>query len=646
MRRLPRRDFDVYEFKEEDEEVESASGRFVSRIGKHGRWREDQAVSRFSFLKSISQDMFDDQTSLAGEINESFIRMEASCPATPNPADASSDCSLSDKLSNETHRCTESDDENSWMSSPEDIEKGSLHCPVSSNHWNGTTEDEDVDIPVIILAEYVICGTKLFSECQLTFFPDRIKIQCSEICGKEFSTECEITEIDRISCQWSQSVGTTWVKIWLKSNPSCETVLDACRSSVLKFSVLDFDWFDKERKIMILAPRYKTIWSTTPEVKSSDEEEEAKSFRLNISRYHLPDFMGPCDEVIYPKGDPDAVSISKRDVDLLQPETFINDTIIDFYIKYLINKLPPKERPRFHFFNSFFFRKLVDLDKDPLSTAEGRTAFLRVRKWTRKVNIFEKDYLFIPVNYNLHWSLLVICHPGEVSFLKEDSVREACKVPCVLHMDSMKGNHDGLKKLIQSYLWEEWKERHLTSNEDTSKSSIFSSLRFIPLELPQQQNAFDCGFFLLHYVELFLKEAPANFNPFTITKFSNFLNEDWFVPEEASRKRFIVRNLIYELFRGGSKEESHPSPSSSCHSPQEEQVPREQVQEEEEGMEMEALAVEPPLEGEAKLASWVVADSLESDDDDGENEEERDSVRDDAELHTHKRCRAVLEDDP
>lgn len=39
------------------------------------------------------------------------------------------------------------------------------------------------------------------------------------------------------------------------------------------------------------------------------------------------------DEVIYPKGDPDAVSISMRDVELLQPETFINDTIIDFYIK-------------------------------------------------------------------------------------------------------------------------------------------------------------------------------------------------------------------------------------------------------------------------------------------------------------------------
>lgn len=44
-------------------------------------------------------------------------------------------------------------------------------------------------------------------------------------------------------------------------------------------------------------------------------------------------FDEPFEEVVYPKGDPDAVSISKRDVDLLQPETFVNDTIIDFYIQ-------------------------------------------------------------------------------------------------------------------------------------------------------------------------------------------------------------------------------------------------------------------------------------------------------------------------
>ena len=67
--------------------------------------------------------------------------------------------------------------------------------------------------------------------------------------------------------------------------------------------------------------------------------------------------------------------------------------------RYLKNEMQPEERHRFHFFNSFFFRKLIDLDKDPLSAFESKAAFQRVRKWTRKVNLFEKDYVFIPVNF-------------------------------------------------------------------------------------------------------------------------------------------------------------------------------------------------------------------------------------------------------
>lgn len=45
------------------------------------------------------------------------------------------------------------------------------------------------------------------------------------------------------------------------------------------------------------------------------------------------------------------------------------------------------------------------------------------------------------------------------------------------------------------------------------------------VQLPQQQNSFDCGLFLLHYAELFLEEAPLNFNPFKITKLSKFVSE-------------------------------------------------------------------------------------------------------------------------
>ncbi|GKD85196.1 zinc finger, CCHC-type containing LTR copia-type gag-polypeptide [Tanacetum coccineum] len=42
--------------------------------------------------------------------------------------------------------------------------------------------------------------------------------------------------------------------------------------------------------------------------------------------------------------------------------------------------------------------KTTDPDKEPLDACKRKEAF-SVRKWTRKLNLLEKDYIFIPVNY-------------------------------------------------------------------------------------------------------------------------------------------------------------------------------------------------------------------------------------------------------
>ncbi|CAN6829727.1 unnamed protein product [Brassica oleracea] len=258
-------------------------------------------------------------------------------------------------------------------------------------------------------------------------------------------------------------------------------------------------------------------------------------------------FDEPFEEVIYPKGDPYVVSICKSDVDLLQPETFVNDTIIDFYINYLKNQIQGEERPRLHFFNSFLFRKLADLDKDPSSIADGKATFLRVRKWTRKVDMFGKDYIFVPVNFNLHWSLIIICHPGEVANCTGLDFDDSTKVPCILHMDSVKGSHAGLENLVQRYI------------------SMHLFLLFL-FQVPQQENSYDCGLFLLHYLELFLAEAPQNFSPFKIHNASNFLYLNWFPPAEASSKRTLIEKLIFELLENHSREVNNEQ-NQSCESP-------------------------------------------------------------------------------
>ena len=44
-----------------------------------------------------------------------------------------------------------------------------------------------------------------------------------------------------------------------------------------------------------------------------------------------------------------------------------------------------------------------------ISAAERRHE--RVEKWTKNVNLFEKDFLIVPINKSAHWYLAIICYP-------------------------------------------------------------------------------------------------------------------------------------------------------------------------------------------------------------------------------------------
>jgi hypothetical protein len=51
----------------------------------------------------------------------------------------------------------------------------------------------------------------------------------------------------------------------------------------------------------------------------------------------------------------------------LGPEEFLNDSCIDYYMKYLEQKLQdknPEDAKRCYFFNSFFYKKLSDTSSE------------------------------------------------------------------------------------------------------------------------------------------------------------------------------------------------------------------------------------------------------------------------------------------
>ncbi|KAI3355843.1 hypothetical protein L3Q82_004406 [Scortum barcoo] len=116
------------------------------------------------------------------------------------------------------------------------------------------------------------------------------------------------------------------------------------------------------------------------------------------------------------------ITVTMEDLQCLDSGQFLNDVIIDFYLKYLLQKASTAVAERSHIFSSFFYKQLTRRD----NASEGTTSdsqiskwncqrqrrHQRVKTWTRHVDIFKKDFLFVPVNQEAHWYLVVICFPG------------------------------------------------------------------------------------------------------------------------------------------------------------------------------------------------------------------------------------------
>ena len=85
------------------------------------------------------------------------------------------------------------------------------------------------------------------------------------------------------------------------------------------------------------------------------------------------------------------------------------DKIITSIISFRLTTRPPRSKTKFH---------PVE-DNVNLSLAEKR--YERVRRWTKKVNIFEKDFVIVPINEHSHWFVAVICYPGLVGKRRMDN---------------------------------------------------------------------------------------------------------------------------------------------------------------------------------------------------------------------------------
>ncbi|CAN0924020.1 Ubiquitin-like-specific protease 1D [Linum grandiflorum] len=247
--------------------------------------------------------------------------------------------------------------------------------------------------------------------------------------------------------------------------------------------------------------------------------------------------------------DQDSVQVCYKDIRCLAPESLVKSPVINFYIRYLeLHVIPTKKSAlNYHIFNTYFYSKLKQELSKKGNEKEKESLFIRFRKWWKGVNLFEKAYVLIPIHEDNHWSLVIICFPE-----KEDKSELI-----LLHLDSLKLHRSrDIFDVIKSCLREEWKCLHkdVAPNDlQMSENRILNRLPNIcsrSVEVPQQGNEYDCGIFVLCFMERFIEEAPERLKRQDLSLFS----QRWFNTKEATRLRYKIREMLKTEFRNARKE--------------------------------------------------------------------------------------------
>jgi len=175
--------------------------------------------------------------------------------------------------------------------------------------------------------------------------------------------------------------------------------------------------------------------------------------------------------------------VSDVDISRLYPGQWLNDEIINFYGAMILARSEAnKENAQaigkregsnlldVHYFSSFFWAKL---------TKEGYERG-RLAKWTKKVNLFSKDVILIPINHsNAHWTAAAIN-------LRQKRIES---------YDSMGMARHVVFTNLRKYLDAEHRDKKKEPFDFTGWEDI------APEDAPQQDNGWDCGVFTCHFLE-------------------------------------------------------------------------------------------------------------------------------------------------
>ncbi|KAL0970029.1 hypothetical protein UPYG_G00236150 [Umbra pygmaea] len=164
--------------------------------------------------------------------------------------------------------------------------------------------------------------------------------------------------------------------------------------------------------------------------------------------------------------------LTMDDLSTLYGQNWLNDQVMNMYGDLVMDSVPEKV----HFFNSFFYDKLRTKGYDG------------VKRWTKNVDIFQKDLLLIPIHLEVHWSLVSV-----------DIPRRA-----ITYFDSQRTLNRRCPKHIAKYLQAE-------AIKKDQRDFLEGWKGFFKMNVGRQNNDSDCGAFVLQYCKTLALGQPFSF---------------------------------------------------------------------------------------------------------------------------------------
>lgn len=177
----------------------------------------------------------------------------------------------------------------------------------------------------------------------------------------------------------------------------------------------------------------------------------------------------------------DGVQILRKDIQTLLGMNWLNDEVVNAYMNLLVIRGNKTGYKRVYAFNTFFYPKLRE------------SGYSSIKRWTRRVDIFNHDFVLVPVHLGSHWCLALI-----------DFSRRM-----ISYYDSLGGGPQGCCDILLDYLREESNDKRKQELDDENWQLID---RYSEGGIPQQKNCSDCGVFACMYAEYLTRNAKLDFS--------------------------------------------------------------------------------------------------------------------------------------